>query len=184
MAQNLKKWLWKGHGLQKWNVLKYFWLTMAPICLIVYLEAHDKRFKKAYYVFKIIGTCHKVCWDFRVDWGLFQARQNEKTPWGLRDKRSFSACTYYLCMLFDIFGLFFWAIVLYLYSAFSTQTADKSLASLEFYSNVMWITWAEMFVYAARRTVWTFVRVEAEYHGNMELYRDIVTVPPMAKETS
>lgn len=82
----MKKWLVKGHGLQKWNALKYFWLTLAPICLILYLEYHIKSFKKAYYVFKTIGTVHKIYWDLKVDWGMFEQREEDdnETPWGLR----------------------------------------------------------------------------------------------------
>ena len=50
---------------------------MAPICLIIYLEVnfenknHKNAFKYAYFFFKKIGTCHKIYWDFVIDWGLF-----------------------------------------------------------------------------------------------------------------
>ena len=161
---------------------------MAPICLIIYLEGkfENKNFKNcfkyAYFVFKTIGTLHKIYWDFFIDWDLFQKRKDPQTPKFLRDKRKFPTPVYYLCMLFDIFGLCFWVIVLILYRVYATEKPDTSLASLEFYSNVMWITWLEMLVYATRRTIWTFIRVEAEYFGNIETYRDIVTVPPISKD--
>lgn len=135
-------------------------------------------------MFKTIGTLHKIYWDFVVDWGLFAETESEKTPLFLRDKRKYSPSTYYLCMIYDIFGLFFWAIVLKLYSLSSTEMEDDSLASLEFYSNIMWITWLEMIVAAVRRTIWVFIRVENEYFSNVEHYRDIVIVPPILKDDS
>lgn len=183
MAQNLKKWLVKGHVLQKWNVLKYTWLTLAPICLVIYLETHVKGFKYAYYSLKTIGTCHKIYWDFFIDWGLFEARpKHSKTPWGLREKRKFPNWVYYSCMVYDVIGLFSWVIVIVLYVKFNHAYEDDSLASLEFYSNIMWITWFEMIVLGIKRALWVFIRVEAEYFENKEVYRDIVTVPPILSE--
>ena len=179
MQQNLKKWLVYDHGEQAFNALKYFFLVIGPVCAIVYYETHIKPFKYMYYTFKAIGSAFKVFWDFYFDWGLF--RGTEEHNRFLRDEMKFAPAFYYTCMVFDVIGLFFWAIVIGLYEWTTPENTNEAIGSLEFFNNVMWITWAELIVMAVRRTVWILIRLENEYFNNFESFRDIVTVPPIKK---
>ena len=80
-------------------------------------------------------------------------------------------------MILDVIGLYFWAIVILLYKM--TETTNSAIESLEFYNNIMWITWTEMIVAAIRRTIWILIRFENEFFSNFEQFRDVVTIPPI-----
>lgn len=148
-----------------------------PICYIIYNEApgHPKFFKYMYYTFKSIGTTYKLFWDFYFDWGLFRGTRPDNRL--LRDNMKFTPKFYYICMFVDVIGLYIWAFIILMYSV--TESADKAIDSLEFYSNVMWITWLELIVQAIRRTIWILIRFENEFFSNFEQFRDIVTIPPI-----
>lgn len=183
-----------AHPEQKWNVLKYAWFVSASVSLVCYCELTTiangdevkikaaKKYKYAYYTLKTIGTFHKVYWDWFVDWGLFAG--TKKGLKMLRDDIRFKPWVYYVCMLYDLFGLFFWVLVLFIYkwSAKTDAEASDAARNLEFYSNIMWITWVEMIVFAIRRSVWVLIRIENEFFNNTENFRDIVTIPPIKKE--
>lgn len=175
MNQNMRKWLVYGHKLQAWNALKYLILILGPVSYIIYAETHIKPFKKFYYVFKSIGTTYKMFWDFYFDWGLFRGTRKDNRL--LRDDMKFHKGIYYLCMVINVCGLFFWAVVKFLYSA--TESDDEAIGSLEFYNNVAWITWLELLVAAGRRTIWVLIRFESEFFSNYENFRDVVTIPPI-----
>lgn len=188
MCQNLKKWLWKGHGVQKWNVLKYFILICAQVSIIIYMQTHIKAFKYLYFVLKTAGTFFKIYWDFIIDWGLFSGTK-EGNKW-LRDETKFSPRFYYTCMAFDIFGLFFWVIsykwVAGLIDPPSAHSGHEAHVPedtrLYFFNSVNEIAWLEMAVLAIRRTVWVLIRVENEFFNNVEQYRDITVIPPLGKK--
>lgn len=80
-------------------------------------------------------------------------------------------------MILDVIGLYFWAIVILLYKM--TETTNSAIESLEFYNNIMWITWTELIVAAIRRTIWILIRFENEFFSNFEQFRDVVTIPPI-----
>ena len=114
--QNMKKWLVYGHNEQAINALKYFFLVIGPGCAAIYYESHNKTFKYCYWTFKGIGSCMKVVWDFYFDWGLFR-RTKKDSPLFLRDKICYPQWFYYIAMTYDVFALFFWAVVIkYYYS--------------------------------------------------------------------
>ena len=54
---------------------------------------------------------------------------------------------------------------------------------VEFYNNVIWITWLESILNATRRTIWVVIRVESEFFNNFEQFRDIVTIPPIINKS-
>ena len=137
MNQNLRKWLVYGHKVQAWNALKYLILMMGPISYIIYNETGITVFKYGYFTFKTIGTTYKFVWDLYFDWGLF--RGTRKDNWMLRDNMKFTPTFYYVCMFVDFIGLYFWIVIILLYDL--TESGDSSIGSLEFYSNIMWITW-------------------------------------------
>lgn len=177
MNQNMRKWLYHKHGLQAFNALKYLLLALGPICYIFYneLPGHPKGFKYAYYTFKSIGTTYKLFWDFYFDWGLFRGTKPHNRF--LRDEIKFSPTFYYVCMFIDVIGLYGWAFVIMFYSI--TESSDEAIDSLEFYSNVMWITWVELIGAAIRRTIWILIRFESEFFTNFEKFRDVTTIPPI-----
>ena len=39
-----------------------------------------------------------------------------------------------------------------------------------------------MMVEAIRRTLWSIIRVENEFHNNFEEYRDILMIPPIKED--
>lgn len=180
MNQNLHKWLVYGQTLQRWNALKYLTLIIGPVSYIIYNEApsHPYGFKTNYYVWKSISTTFKLYWDFYWDWGLF--RGTRKDNWMLRDNMKFPAKFYYICMILDIIGLYFWAVIIGIYSF--TESSSEAISSLEFYNNVMWITWVELIVAGIRRTIWVMIRLENEFFNNFEQFRDILTIPPIKAE--
>lgn len=133
----MRKWLVYGHKLQAWNALKYFLLILGPICYIIYNEAHIKEFRWCYFFFKTVGTTYKLFWDFYFDWGLFRGTRKDNRL--LRDETKFQPIFYYICMILNVIGLYFWVIVILMYQ--SRESTSSAIDSLEFYSNVMWITW-------------------------------------------
>lgn len=113
MNQNFKKWIVYGHKLQAWNALKYAILMMSPISYIIYNETGIKAFRYGYFIFKSIGYTYKLFWDLYFDWGLLRGTRKDNRL--LRDNMKFSPQFYYICMLIDVIGLYFWVIVIYLY---------------------------------------------------------------------
>lgn len=151
-------------------------MVLAQVSVILYVETHNKRFKTSYLVLKTIGTFFKIYWDFVVDWGLFSGTRPE-TKW-LRDQKVFTPCLYYVCMVLDVFGLFFWVIV---YKWVDSLTPAGKLDHIVYYNSVNKIVWLEMIVLAVRRTIWILIRLENEFFYNVEQYRDILTIPPISK---
>ena len=84
-------------------------------------------------------------------------------------------------MIFDVFALFFWFLIIGIYTWTTPENVDEAIGSLEFFNNVLWITWVEMIVMLVRRTIWVLIRLENEYFNNFESFRDITTVPPIKK---
>jgi hypothetical protein len=80
-------------------------------------------------------------------------------------------------MVIDIIGLYFWAFVILFYSL--TESQSEAIDSLEFFNNVIWITWVELIAAAIRRTVWVLIRFENEFFSNFEQFRDVTTIPPI-----
>ena len=112
MNQNLRKWIVYNHRLQAFNALKYLILFVAQICGIIYYEGHIKVFKYLYYGLKVIGYGYKYFWDIYYDWGLFRG-STRKTRF-LRDQTKYAPCFYYFSMVYNLFGLYSWAIVILL----------------------------------------------------------------------
>lgn len=154
---------------------------MSSIFAIAYYETHNKKFKYVYYGLKAFGCAYKLFWDWHFDWGLFRGTK-KTTPLFLRDKMKFSACFYYCMMAFDVFALYFWVILIFLYKYIKHESTDQAIANIEFYNDVNWLTWLELCVLMARRTVWVLIRVENEFFSNFEGFRDIVQIPPMKIE--
>ena len=116
-----------------------------------------------------------MVWDFYFDWGLFRGTRKDNRF--LRDNMKFSPMFYYVCMAIDIIGLYFWAFVILFYTI--TESQSEAIDSLEFFSNVIWITWVELIAAAIRRTVWILIRFENEFFSNFEQFRDVTTIPPI-----
>lgn len=185
MNQNLKKWLVYNHRLQAFNALKYFILIIASICGIIYYEFKIKVFSYLYYGIKAVGTAYKFYWDIHIDWGLFHKVKDEKTKEVrrvLRQKMKYPAWFYYISMVFNFIGLYSWAISLLLYKYYEKQSDREAFGNIGFFFSVMWITWFECLINAARRTMWIVIRVESEFYNNYEQFRDIVTIPPIKYE--
>ena len=92
----------------------------------------------------------------------------------------FSPKFYYIAMVLDVIGLSWWAVTLFFYAKF-TDLGDQGVDQLEFFNNVIWVTWIEMIVMLLRRTLWVLIRFENEFFNNFEGFRDIVTIPPISK---
>ena len=139
---------------------------MSPVSFIIYNEVENapRLFYYMYYVFKLSGTTFKIFWDFYYDWGLFRGSRPETRL--LRDKMKFHPKFYYVCMLIDIIGHYFWFFVIVAYHA--TESTNLAISSLEFYSNIMWITWVQMLVVVVRSTAWVLIRFENEFFSNFE----------------
>lgn len=181
MNQNLRKWLVYNHRLQAFNALKYFILFSAQICGIIYYEANLKAFKYVYYGLKVIGYAYKYFWDLYYDWGLFHGTTPKRRL--LRDKIKYAPCFYYFSMVYNLFGLYSWAFILLLSSLVQPKVDDPSQGyPIEYYNNLMWLSWLEFMIVAIRRTIWVVIRVESEFYNNYEQYRDIVTIPPIKFE--
>lgn len=133
MNQNLKKWLVYDHGEQAFNALKFFILMMAQIFAICYYETHIKNFKYMYYGFKFVGCTYKVFWDWHFDWGLFRGTK-KSTPRFLRDKMKFQPWFYYCMMVFDVFALFFWVVIIFLYKYLKNANTDEAIQNVEFFN--------------------------------------------------
>lgn len=86
---------------------------LGPISLIIYLEFGFKGFYYGYIFWKIVSSTFKTFWDFYYDWGLLRGTKPHNRL--LRDKIEYAPWFYYLCMVLNVIGLFFWAFVLYLY---------------------------------------------------------------------
>ena len=88
---------------------------------------------------------------------------------------------YYVSMVYNLFGLYIWAICILLTSLLQPPKTDagNEKAIHDYYNNVMSIMWLEFFVVAIRRTIWVVIRVESEFFNNFEQFRDTVTIPPI-----
>ena len=200
MNQNLKKWLVYNHRLQAFNALKYFMFIVPQICAIIYYEAHISAFKYLYYSLKIIACAYKYFWDVYYDWGLFHSKAPKSVAgyssemgtssggagngysdgWPfLRSQIKYSPWFYYISMVYDLVGLYSWAISLLISSLIQPDPAQDHA---RYHRNLIWITWLELLVVFVRRTVWVIIRVESEFFNNFEQYRDIVTIPPIQFE--
>ena len=164
----MRKWLVYGHKLQAWNALKYVTLMLGPISLIIYLETGigGKLFFILYLFWKTVSSFYKLFWDFYYDWGLLRGTLGYNRL--LRDKIKYHPAVYYICMVFDFFGLFFWAFVILLYNYGASENPQGAAQSLEFYNNVAYILWFELIVLAIRRSIWILIRFESEFQNNYE----------------
>ena len=124
MNQNLRKWLVYDHRLQAFNALKYLILFLSMICSIIYYEAHIEAFKYLYYSLKAIGCAYKYCWDLYFDWGLFHGT-TPKTRL-LRDQIKYAPCFYYFAMVYNLIGLYSWAIAILIVSLVQPKVEDPS----------------------------------------------------------
>ena len=189
MNQNLRKWLVYNHGLQAFNALKYCILMLSSVFAIIYYEAHIYEFKYLYYSFKVIGCLYKYCWDCYYDWGLFHGtmRQNRF----LRDQTKLPSWFYYFSIVYNLIGLFSWALSILLLSALTKpiNQSDREMGNLSdaqiqynqlsYYNKVMGIMWLEFLLVVFRRLIWVIIRIENEFFNNFEQFRDIVTIPPI-----
>lgn len=160
---------------------------MAQISAILYYEGEIGGFKYMYYGLKVLGCSYKYFWDLYYDWGLFHGTKPETRF--LRDQMKYSKVFYYFSMVYNLFGLFSWAIIKLIISSVqpaqgdaSQQNAAGSPNPIIYYNNLMWITWLEFMIVAIRRIIWVLIRVESEFYNNFEQFRDIVTIPPLKFE--
>ena len=124
---------------------------------------------------------YKYFWDLYYDWGLFHG-STPKTRL-LRDQIKYSPFFYYFSMVYNLIGLYSWAIVILIGSFVQPKIEDPSKGyPVEYYNNLMWLTWLEFVLVAIRRTIWVVIRVESEFYNNYEQFRDIVTIPPIKFE--
>ena len=173
MNQNLKKWLVYNHKLQAFNALKYLILLLAQVCSIIYYEAHIKSFKYLYYSLKSFGCLYKYFWDIYYDWGLFHGTNSKNRM--LRSQTKYAPWFYYFSMFYDLVGLFSWALVILLMYLVQPGPLPADQAAnamteypIEYYNNLVWITWLEFIVVAIRRCIWVVIRVESEFFNNYE----------------
>lgn len=176
MNQNLRKWLVYDHKLQAFNALKYFILMIASICAIIYYETDIKALKYLYYSLKTLGCAYKYFWDVYYDWGLFHGSRKDNKF--LRNQMKYPPWFYYISIVYNLFGLYSWAICIGITSLI-TPVETTTANTQKYHNNVMWIIWLEFFIVAIRRTIWVVIRVESEFYNNFEQFRDIVTIPPI-----
>ena len=119
----------------------------------------------------MVTTTFCLYWDFRWDWGLFIGTTN-KTRF-LRDEMKFSHKFYYGAMLTNFILRFWWLIGVFTVKYSGSTLIVEQLGILTFVSGM-----AE----AARRTLWSVLRVENEFFNNFEEYRDIIIIPPIRSE--
>ena len=129
----------------------------------------------------MFGYAYKFVWDIYYDWGLFHGK-TKKTRY-LRDQTKYKPCFYYFSMVFNLIGLYSWAIVMLIASLIQPKIDEKTNDyPIEYYNNLIWLTWLEFFIVVMRRTIWIIIRVESEFYNNYEQFRDIVTIPPIKFE--
>ena len=183
MNQNLRKWLVYNHRLQAFNALKYFVLASSQVCAIIYYEGKIGSCKYLYYGLKAVGCAYKYFWDLYYDWGLLRGSRRQKDGQGghrlLRNELKYPPWFYYISMVYNLFGLYSWAIAIMIAALIQPQKQDDVL---QYYNNIIWITWFEFALSFIRRTVWVVIRVESEFFNNFEQYRDVVTIPPIKYE--
>ena len=119
LMMNGKKWLWYGQKLQVWNCWKCLGLMAGPITFIIYqeIDTHPRRpdvLLYLFFTFRILGAAYKNFWDLYYDFGLFRGTRPDNRL--LRDKMKFHPYFYYFAMFINTLGLYFWVIVILLYS--------------------------------------------------------------------
>lgn len=102
-------------------------------------------------------------WDVLVDWGLGEFHQVKYVF--LRQKRLFdSPKFYYISIVFDFFGRFFWAVTMIPNTMFSQMESQ-------------FVVVISSSVEIIRRSWWAVLRLENEMINNYEGYRNILKVP-------
>ena len=162
---------------------------VSSIFAIIYYETQIIQFKYLYYSFKVIGCVYKYCWDCYYDWGLFHGTKRNNRF--LRDQTKLPNWFYYFSILYNLIGLFSWAISLLLMSSLTKpiDESDPSFGKLSiavrqqleqaYHNKVMGIMWLEFVLVVFRRLIWVIIRMENEFFNNFEKFRDIVTIPPI-----
>ena len=115
-----------NHGLQAFNALKYAILMMSSIFAIIYYEWNISQFKYLYYSFKVAGCLYKYFWDCYYDWGLFHG--SKKSNRFLRDQVKYPSWFYYFSIVYNLIGLFSWALSILLLSKLTKPSDAKGLA--------------------------------------------------------
>lgn len=150
---------------QFYNALKYISkMTPAIVAISMKGKASDDTFWKCYLFAKIFSTMFVLIWDLYMDWGLFRGTKNKI----LRDNIKFPPKFYYTCMVLNTFFRFYWVLPL----AVGTTQSDF-IEKLEFF------TFGSMLIEGMRRTFWSIIRIENESFNNFEMYRTIVSIPPL-----
>jgi hypothetical protein len=143
------------------NAMKYFTsiiaITFATVNSFVFND--NWGYMKWIWIVAIaVSSVYSFLWDVCVDWGLGQWQSKN---WLLRDVLLVGRGYYYLAIVLDLFGRFFWAFTL----------EQTSLIRPDFF--VIVISTVEI----ARRAMWGFFRVEYETLSNYEQYRQFDLVP-------
>lgn len=72
----------------------------------------------------MIGYGYKYYWDLYYDWGLFHGTAPETRF--LRDQMKYAPAFYYFSIVYNLIGLYSWAIVKLLASLLQPKVDDQS----------------------------------------------------------
>ena len=104
-----------------------------------------------------MATFFCLYWDFYWDWALFRSFKSKN--WLLRDNLTFNPSFYYISMILNLIMRFWWVISIFNIKFNGNQSFLNGLQIMVFFS---------MLVEGIRRTLWSIIRVENEYHNNFE----------------
>lgn len=153
------------------NAGKYFSKIVPPVIVIIF-SGSNKISNQLFWlwcIFQVIATLYCTFWDFYMDWGLF--RSKKKGTYGLRPKIKYNQYFYYTAMVINVLLRFFWVVTLF------TLEIDDHLPNL--FTKVSVLSFMSMMAEAMRRTMWSLIRVENEFHNNFEQYRSIPIIPKL-----
>lgn len=129
-----------------------------------------------YFTFQMITTLFCLYWDYYWDWGLLQGDSSEiGGNWYLRikSKMTFSPKFYYFCVIENTLFRFWW-----LFASAGIQFGKQ----YQFLDQMEFLVMIGVLVELTRRWIWAILRVENEFHNNLEQYRDILAIPPIKEE--
>ena len=151
-----------------WNAGKYFSKLVVPAVTLFSAKQIGGDGFVFYIIFNMIATIYCLIWDYYMDWGLFRAKDSILRE---KNKMNFEPKFYYFAMVTNFFLRFFWLISIFKYPYESDK--DSHMNAFEV------MACCAMLAEAIRRTIWSLIRIENEFHNNFEAYRSIPTIPKL-----
>ena len=164
-CQCLNKYYNHNAVTQLYNAGKYF-SKMIPHAIVLFYSKCNKIDGEGFILFllsMLFATFYSLVWDYYMDWGLF--RSKEKGKYMLREVIQYPANFYYFAMVINFLLRFFWVFsIFYLFQD-------------DFSQEYQILAFLNMMSEAIRRTIWALIRIENEFHNNLENYRSVLKIP-------